>query len=310
VRPPSPPHETGGGTRRLDPWAVGSARSLPATCDERPASPRRPARDRRHLLGAPDGCAVARPSGALRQGLDRREPLLSLAQGRGFGPGSSALFSTWPTPPANSTGPCTSSTARRCGRTSTPQGSRGAARPSPRPLPRALPRRVLDRAARARQAGREARDLRLDRRRAARTGGATRPPGRRCRQAPWSGPPRLRPDRIAGDRGYSSGAARDGLRRRGIGSVIPQPRNQRSWAMVDWSAYRERNKVERLSCRLEPLRGDLVRREADGAPAPSRARLRRRSCAARVARAWHRGAAGPLVEHLLAAPTPDPTNER
>ena len=104
-------------------------------------------------------------------------------------------------------------------------------------------------------------------------GGAVKRPG--------PGRPRLRPDRIAGDRGYSSGAARDGLRRRGIGSVIPQPRNQRPWAMVDWSAYRERNKVERLSCRLEPLRGDLVRGELDGAPAPSRARLRRRSCATR-----------------------------
>jgi hypothetical protein len=80
--------------------------------------------------------------------------------------------------------------------------------------------------------------------------------------------------------------------------------------MVDWSAYRERNKVERLSCRLEPLRGDLVRSELDGAPAPSRARLWRRSCATRGDPRVDRGAAEPMVEHFLAAPTDILQNQR
>jgi transposase len=277
VRPPSPPHEMGGGTRRLDPWAVGSlAPFLP------PATSGRPRLDDRRVI---DGIFWVLRTGAPWRDLPARYGKVSTVASR---------FYRWRRAGVLGRAPRRSSALGRrrrptrlvlalrrqhggAGAPARRRGQGGAARPTPRPLPR----RVLDRAARARRAGREARDLRLDRRRAATTGGATRPPGRRCRQAPWSGPPRLRPDRIAGDRGYSGGAARDGLRRRGIGSVIPQPRNQRPWAMADWSAYRERNKVERLSCRLEPLRGDLVRSELDGAPAPSRARLRRRSCATR-----------------------------
>ncbi len=78
---------------------------------------------------------------------------------------------------------------------------------------------------------------------------------------PGPGRPRLRPDRIAGDRGCSSGAARDGLRRRGIGGAIPQPRNRRPCALMDWRAYRERNKVERLIGRLKQNRRVATRYE-------------------------------------------------
>jgi putative transposase len=37
---------------------------------------------------------------------------------------------------------------------------------------------------------------------------------------------RTRPDRIRGDKAYSSRATRDRLRRRGIGAVIPEPSDQ------------------------------------------------------------------------------------
>jgi putative transposase len=40
------------------------------------------------------------------------------------------------------------------------------------------------------------------------------------------GRPRTRPDRIRGDKAYSSRATRTRLRRRGIGAVIPEPSDQ------------------------------------------------------------------------------------
>jgi len=40
------------------------------------------------------------------------------------------------------------------------------------------------------------------------------------------GRPRLRPDRVAGDKGYSSRAARRYLRERAIGAVIPRRRDE------------------------------------------------------------------------------------
>jgi hypothetical protein len=66
--------------------------------------------------------------------------------------------------------------------------------------------------------------------------GAIRRPGR--------GRPRLRPRRVAGDKGYSSPTARRRLRRRGIVPVIPSKRNQKRQPGFDREAYRERNRVE------------------------------------------------------------------
>jgi hypothetical protein len=66
--------------------------------------------------------------------------------------------------------------------------------------------------------------------------GAIRRPGR--------GRPRLRPRRVAGDKGYSSPTARRRLRRRGIVPVIPSKRNQQRQPGFDREAYRERNRVE------------------------------------------------------------------
>ncbi len=75
------------------------------------------------------------------------------------------------------------------------------------------------------------------------------------------GRPRLRPERVAGDRGYSSRAVRQHLRRRRIGAVIPQPRNQRPCALMDGAAYRRRNVVERLINRLKQHRRIATRYE-------------------------------------------------
>jgi transposase len=81
--------------------------------------------------------------------------------------------------------------------------------------------------------------------------GAVRRPGR--------GRPRLRPDRLAGDKGYSSGATRRYLRRRGIGAVIPRRSNEPQQRHFDRAAYRERNLVERLFNRLKQRRAVATR---------------------------------------------------
>jgi transposase len=59
------------------------------------------------------------------------------------------------------------------------------------------------------------------------------------------GRPRCRPRRLAGDKGYSYRRIRRGLRRRGIGAVIPTRKDQRRLPRFDKLAYRRRNVVER-----------------------------------------------------------------
>jgi len=75
------------------------------------------------------------------------------------------------------------------------------------------------------------------------------------------GRPRQRPERLVADRAYSSQAIRMYLRRRGIGAVIPQPRSQHPRALMDWTAYRERNAIERLIGRLKQFRRIATRYE-------------------------------------------------
>jgi transposase len=74
------------------------------------------------------------------------------------------------------------------------------------------------------------------------------------------GRPRIRPDRVAGDKGYSSRKIRRYLRRRGIGVVIARQKRERR-VRFDKAAYRKRNVVERLINRLKQFRRIATRYE-------------------------------------------------
>ncbi len=74
------------------------------------------------------------------------------------------------------------------------------------------------------------------------------------------GRPRLRPDRVAGDKGYSSRWIRRYLRQRGIGVVIARQKRERR-VRFDKAAYRKRNVVERLVNRLKQFRRVATRYE-------------------------------------------------
>ena len=84
-------------------------------------------------------------------------------------------------------------------------------------------------------------------------GGAVKRPGR---GRPW-----IRPERVAGDKGYSSPAVRRYLKGRGIGAVIPTKANDAPDPAFDRAAYRERNVVERLINRLKQWRRLATRYE-------------------------------------------------
>jgi transposase len=86
-----------------------------------------------------------------------------------------------------------------------------------------------------------------------REGGAVKRPGR--------GRPRVRPQRVRGDKGYSSRTVRRYLRRRGSGAVIPTKKDERPHVRFDRAAYRERNVVERLINRLKAFRRLATRYE-------------------------------------------------
>ena len=75
------------------------------------------------------------------------------------------------------------------------------------------------------------------------------------------GRPRIRPDRVAGDQGYSSPTIRRHLKERGIGAVIPTRANGAPDPAFDRAAYRERNRIERLINRLMRWRRIATRYE-------------------------------------------------
>jgi transposase len=83
--------------------------------------------------------------------------------------------------------------------------------------------------------------------------GAVKRPGR--------GRPRIRPDRVAGDKGYSSATVRRYLKDRRIGAVIPTKADQVPDPAFARDAYRERNVVERLVNRLKQHRRIATRYE-------------------------------------------------
>jgi len=65
------------------------------------------------------------------------------------------------------------------------------------------------------------------------------------------GRPRTRPDRLRGDKAYSSRAIRTHLRQRAIVAVIPEP--------ADPAGHRNRNVIERRFCHLKQWRGLATR---------------------------------------------------
>ena len=75
------------------------------------------------------------------------------------------------------------------------------------------------------------------------------------------GHPRIRPQRVCGDKGYSSRKIRAYLRRRGIRYTIPRKMNERRTGPFDKALYRLRNLVERTINRLKQLRRIATRYE-------------------------------------------------
>ena len=84
------------------------------------------------------------------------------------------------------------------------------------------------------------------------------------------GRPRTRPDRLRGDKAYSSRAIRAHLRERGIIAVIPEPADQAGHRKrrgshggrppgFDAIDYRARNVIERRFCHLKQWRGLATR---------------------------------------------------
>ena len=83
--------------------------------------------------------------------------------------------------------------------------------------------------------------------------GAVTPRGR--------GHPRLRPQRVCADKGYSSRAFRQYLRQHGIEVVIPRKRTERRRGLFDEGAYRERHRIEQCFNRLKQFRRIATRDE-------------------------------------------------
>ena len=78
---------------------------------------------------------------------------------------------------------------------------------------------------------------------------------------PGRGRPRIRPQRVCGDKGYSSRKIRAYLRWGGIRHTIPRKRNERRSGPFDRALYRTRNLVERAINRLKQFRRIATRYE-------------------------------------------------
>ncbi len=76
---------------------------------------------------------------------------------------------------------------------------------------------------------------------------------------PGRGRPRLRPQRVAGDKGYSSRAIRQHCRRRGIRITIPRRVNESRTGPFDRERYRLRHRVENPIGRCKQYRSLATR---------------------------------------------------
>jgi transposase len=75
------------------------------------------------------------------------------------------------------------------------------------------------------------------------------------------GRPRVRPHRVAGDKGYTGRRYRAFCRHRGIRHTIPRLNNERRSGPFDREMYRLRNRVERLFNRFKQYRSLATRYE-------------------------------------------------
>lgn len=78
---------------------------------------------------------------------------------------------------------------------------------------------------------------------------------------PGPGRPKLRAERLVGDKAYSSDAIRTYLRQRGIRYTIPRRSNEERRGQFDDASYRLRNRIERLINRLKQFRRIATRYE-------------------------------------------------
>ncbi len=76
-----------------------------------------------------------------------------------------------------------------------------------------------------------------------------------------AGRPRLRPQRVVGDKAYSSRRIRQWLRRHGIRVTIPRTATERRRGPFDTQLYKLRAKVEQLINRLKQFRRIAARYE-------------------------------------------------
>jgi transposase len=75
------------------------------------------------------------------------------------------------------------------------------------------------------------------------------------------GRPKRRPDRVIGDKGYSSGKIRQYARQHGMRLTIPRKQNERRTGPFDRALYRLRNRIERLINRCKQFRRLATRDE-------------------------------------------------
>jgi transposase len=73
------------------------------------------------------------------------------------------------------------------------------------------------------------------------------------------GRPRVRPCRVAGDKGYTGRRHRAGLRRRGIRQTIPKLSTENHSGPFDRAAYRRRHLIENLFARCKQYRALATR---------------------------------------------------
>lgn len=82
------------------------------------------------------------------------------------------------------------------------------------------------------------------------------------------GRPRVRPQRVLGDKAYSSRKIRQYLKRRGIGCTIPRRRDETRTGPFNRTLYKERTAIERLINRLKQFRRIATRYEKRATNAP------------------------------------------